>query len=203
MKLKLAIALMLLPGAGRRAGRSRGRHAGPHGGRGAAHPAEGLGGATPRPGDGLRLAGIGPQHLRGRCRCGRRRARGRRQGLVALQAGRRADGAAGHCRPARRRLGRARSIAYETSPSEKAVRSRSPCGRGRLDGDDRRRRGSHLNKRSGATSLLQESLRPAGYARETFAGKAAHRLTPERIQALRDFVAQSARRSACPASASR
>ena len=50
-----------------------------------------------------------------------------------------------------------------------------------------------FNKRSAATAIIQASLLPAGYARETFAGKAAHRLTPERIQALRDFVAQSAK----------
>ena len=50
-----------------------------------------------------------------------------------------------------------------------------------------------MNKRSAAASIIERSLRPAGYVRETFAGKTAHRLTPQRIQALRDFIAQSAR----------
>jgi CubicO group peptidase (beta-lactamase class C family) len=50
-----------------------------------------------------------------------------------------------------------------------------------------------LNKRAAAAGIIQSSLRPAGYAAETFAGRTAHRLTPERIQALRDFIAQSAK----------
>ena len=50
-----------------------------------------------------------------------------------------------------------------------------------------------MNKRSAAAALIERSLRPAGYVRETFAGKTPHHLTPERIQALRDFVAESAR----------
>src|SRR3569623_1199318 len=85
------------------------------------------------------------------------------------------------------------SVAYETSPNEKAVRSALALRQGQawtvmiVDGAE-----ATANKRSGATSLLLESLRPAVYARETFAGKTAHRLTPERIQALRDFIAQSA-----------
>jgi CubicO group peptidase (beta-lactamase class C family) len=85
------------------------------------------------------------------------------------------------------------SIAYETSPSEKATVSALAMRSGAswtvviIDGAE-----STMNKRAAATSLIERSLRPAGYVRETFAGKTAHQLTPERIQALRDFVAQSA-----------
>ncbi len=91
------------------------------------------------------------------------------------------------------------SFAYETSPSERATVSATAM----------RREGgwtvvisngaeSTANKRSAASGALAQSLRPAGYTPETFAGKTAHRLTPERIQALRDFVAQSARELQVP-----
>ena len=85
------------------------------------------------------------------------------------------------------------SIAYETSPSEKAVASALAMRKGGswtvmiADGAE-----ATLGKRSAAASIVQQSLRPAGYQRESFAGKTAHRLTPDRIQALRDFVAESA-----------
>jgi CubicO group peptidase (beta-lactamase class C family) len=84
------------------------------------------------------------------------------------------------------------SIAYETSPNEKAVRSALALRKGQgwtvmiVDGAE-----ATANKRSAAASVIQESLRPSGYARESFAGKPAHRLTAERIQALKDFVAQA------------
>lgn len=85
------------------------------------------------------------------------------------------------------------SMSYETSPGERAVSSATALRSGAawtvvlVDGSE-----ATANKRSAATGMLQSSLRPAGYAPETFAGKTAHRLTPERIQALRDFVAKSA-----------
>jgi CubicO group peptidase (beta-lactamase class C family) len=86
------------------------------------------------------------------------------------------------------------SIAYETSPNERAARSALALRQGKawtvmiVDGAE-----ATFNKRSAASAIVQASLLPAGYVRETFAGKVAHRLTPERIQALRDFIAQSAR----------
>ncbi len=85
-------------------------------------------------------------------------------------------------------------FAYETSPSERAVASALAMRKGAVwtvmivDGAD-----ATLNKRAAAASIIERSLRPAGYAPESFAGKAAHRLTPERVQALRDFIAESAR----------
>ena len=85
-------------------------------------------------------------------------------------------------------------IAYETSPNERRVVSALALRKGAswtvmiADGAE-----ATFAKRSAAASVIQQSLRPAGYARESFAGKAAHRLTPERVAALRDFVATSAR----------
>jgi CubicO group peptidase (beta-lactamase class C family) len=86
------------------------------------------------------------------------------------------------------------SISYETSPNEKAVASALAMRKGTswtvmiADGSE-----ATFGKRSAAASIIQQSLRPAGFQRESFAGKAAHRLSPERIQMLRDFVAESAR----------
>ena len=86
------------------------------------------------------------------------------------------------------------SLAYDTSPSERAVVSALAMRKGTawtvaiVDGAD-----ATMNKRAAAAAIIERSLRPAGYAPETFAGKTAHRLTPDRIQALRDFIAQSAK----------
>ena len=50
---------------------------------------------------------------------------------------------------------------------------------------------STANKRAAAVGVIEASLRPAGAVRETFALAARPiACTPERIQALRDFVAQ-------------
>jgi CubicO group peptidase (beta-lactamase class C family) len=86
------------------------------------------------------------------------------------------------------------SFAYETSPGERTVVSALAMRKGTawtvviIDGAD-----ATANKRSAALAIVERSLRPAGYTPETFAGKTAHRLTPERIQALRDFIAESAK----------
>jgi CubicO group peptidase (beta-lactamase class C family) len=86
------------------------------------------------------------------------------------------------------------SLAYEVSPTERAARSAMALRKGTgwtvliVDGS-----AGTAAKRSAAMSVVQQGLRPAGFQRETFAGKTAHRLTPERVQALRDFVEQSAR----------
>ncbi len=85
------------------------------------------------------------------------------------------------------------SIAYETSPNERAtvsamaMRTASSWTVVIAEGSE-----ATANKRAAAVSVLQRSLRPAGYKPENFAGVAAQRLTPEKIQALRDFVTQSA-----------
>jgi CubicO group peptidase (beta-lactamase class C family) len=86
------------------------------------------------------------------------------------------------------------NISYETSPAEQAVVSALSLRRDEawtvliVYGSQ-----ATANKRSAAVSLAQQALQPAGYERENFADKEAHRLTTERVQALRDFVAESAR----------
>ena len=45
------------------------------------------------------------------------------------------------------------------------------------------------DKRGAALSLVMQSQRPAGYIPESFAGKTAHKLTPERVALLRQFIA--------------
>lgn len=85
------------------------------------------------------------------------------------------------------------NISYETSPNERAVASATVLREGGewvvLITD-----GSELiaNKRTAAISLVGQSIRPAGYTPESFAGQTANPLTPERIQLLRDFVSESA-----------
>jgi CubicO group peptidase (beta-lactamase class C family) len=91
------------------------------------------------------------------------------------------------------------SITYETSPGERAVKSALAMRKGTAwtvaitDGAE-----ATANKRSAASLTLEQSLRPAGYAPESFVGRTAHRLTPVRVQALRDFVAESARQLDVP-----
>lgn len=86
------------------------------------------------------------------------------------------------------------NIVYETSPGEQrtmaalALRTGADWTVMLVDGSE-----AVANKRSAAANLIGQSLRPAGYQRESFAGKTAHRLTPERVRLLRDFVAESAR----------
>jgi CubicO group peptidase (beta-lactamase class C family) len=91
------------------------------------------------------------------------------------------------------------SLSYETPPSEHAVRSVLALRNGTawtvliIDGAS-----ATAAKRSAALSVVQAGLHPAGYARESFAGRTPHPLTPERIQLLRDFVAQSAQALGVP-----
>jgi len=86
------------------------------------------------------------------------------------------------------------SFSYDTSPAERRVVAAMAMRKAAvwtvliLDGAD-----ATMNKRAAAVEIIQQSLRPAGYAPENFAGKAAHRLTPERIMALRAFIAEAAR----------
>jgi CubicO group peptidase (beta-lactamase class C family) len=86
------------------------------------------------------------------------------------------------------------NISYQTSPAEQAVVSALSLRRDEawtvliVYGSQ-----ATANKRSAAVSLAQQALRPAGYERENFAGKEAHRLDPDRVRVLRDFVAESAR----------
>ncbi|NTZ43277.1 beta-lactamase family protein [Altererythrobacter sp. SALINAS58] len=85
------------------------------------------------------------------------------------------------------------NIAYETSPNERAVASATALREGGewvvliVEGSE-----LVANKRSAAISLVGQSIRPAGFTPESFAGKAPNALTPERVNMLRDFVARSA-----------
>jgi CubicO group peptidase (beta-lactamase class C family) len=47
-------------------------------------------------------------------------------------------------------------------------------------------------------SLIQESVQPAGFKRETFAGRAAHPLDAERIGLIKDFVTEQMQRFSIP-----
>lgn len=91
------------------------------------------------------------------------------------------------------------ALSYETSPDERASVSAMALRKGTawtvmiVDGSE-----ATLGKRLAAASIIQQSLRPAGYQRESFAGKTAHRMTPERVKALRDFVAASAQQLGVP-----
>jgi CubicO group peptidase (beta-lactamase class C family) len=55
-----------------------------------------------------------------------------------------------------------------------------------------------LEKREASAFLVQESLRPAGYAKENFAGRTPHQLDAEKLAALRTFLEDGARRLRVP-----
>jgi hypothetical protein len=83
---------------------------------------------------------------------------------------------------------------YETSPNERrvvraiALRAGTAWTVVLLDGSE-----PTFEKRRAPLALVLNSLRPAGYQRESFAGKTPHRLDPERVAKMREFVAQAAR----------
>ena len=79
---------------------------------------------------------------------------------------------------------------YETSPNERAVVFASARRSGTdwvvviVEGDE-----GTYEKRAGPISLLNASLRPKGYARESFAGRKAHPLDAARVETMKAFVA--------------
>src|SRR5688572_14865641 len=85
------------------------------------------------------------------------------------------------------------TIAYETSPNERRAVQALALRKDRhwtvmiVDGAE-----AAFGRRLAAAGLLQQSLRPAGYERESFSGRTAHRLTPERVELIRAFVAEAA-----------
>jgi len=91
------------------------------------------------------------------------------------------------------------AFAYETSPNERRVVQALAMRHGTnwtvmiMDGAE-----SAFSRRLAAAGLLQQSLRPAGYERENFAGRTAHRLTPERIELLRAFMAEAMQKLGVP-----
>lgn len=88
---------------------------------------------------------------------------------------------------------------YETSPNERLVVVAVALHAGDmwtvvlLDGSE-----PTLGKRGAQVGRIVGSLRPKGYARESFAGRKALPLTPERIQELRSFVEASMKKLEVP-----
>lgn len=84
-----------------------------------------------------------------------------------------------------------KAFQYETSPNERAVVSAFAWRAGEawtvvlVDGTE-----PTFEKRAAPLRLVLQSLRPKGYARESFAGKKAHPLDESRLAALREFVAK-------------
>ncbi len=95
--------------------------------------------------------------------------------------------------PARNGWDETMLVTYEVSPNEHLAVSSIAFRKGEtwtisiLDANQ-----ATLEKRSAAVSQLVGSLRPGGYARESFAGKTAHPLDPARVAQLVDFVRASA-----------
>lgn len=96
-------------------------------------------------------------------------------------------------RPARNGWDEQALVEYEHSPTEHldiysiAHRKGSDWTVAIVDGSQ-----STTEKRDAAISLIVQSLRPAGYSRESFSGKTSHPLDPALVTALLDFVRKSA-----------
>ncbi len=81
------------------------------------------------------------------------------------------------------------NIAYVTGPEEHRVIAAEAYRKDAnwtvilIDGSE-----STFEKRDAAVGVVVASMQPEGYVRETFAGRTAHRLTPERVNELISFV---------------
>lgn len=81
------------------------------------------------------------------------------------------------------------NFAYVTSPNEHLTVAATAMRAGKawtvaiIEGSD-----ATLDKRSAAVGLVGASLTAAGYTRESFAGRTANRLTPQRVAELLSFV---------------
>ena len=88
---------------------------------------------------------------------------------------------------------------YETSPNERAVLGALARRAGELwtiiilDGSE-----PTFEKRGSQFGLIIQSLRPKGYERETFAGRKALSLTPERVAEIKSFVEDSMKKLGVP-----
>jgi CubicO group peptidase (beta-lactamase class C family) len=93
-------------------------------------------------------------------------------------------------RPPRQGWDERDALDYETSPNEKADVGAIAFRKGTawtvaiIDGSN-----ATSEKRGAAIGLVIQSLRPAGYTRESFAGRIAKPLDPSRVEAMRSFVA--------------
>jgi CubicO group peptidase (beta-lactamase class C family) len=92
-----------------------------------------------------------------------------------------------------------RSYSYETSPNERRVVTAVALKRGAtwtvvvVDAAQ-----ATLEQRGAQTALIRQSLRPKGYAEETFAGKKAHALDPTHVRQLTDFVERAMKELSIP-----
>ena len=102
-------------------------------------------------------------------------------------------------RPPRNGWDERQVVDYETSPNEKRVMQAIAYRAGAawtiaiLDGQE-----GTAEKRLAAVGLVTQSLRPAGYTRESFAGRAAHPMDAARIEQLKSFVTQAMRELGIP-----
>jgi CubicO group peptidase (beta-lactamase class C family) len=101
--------------------------------------------------------------------------------------------------PARDGWDEEKNFDYETSPNERAVIQALAWRAGEnwtvtlLDGKE-----PTFEKRGSQFGLILQSLRPKGYKKETFAGRKALPLTPERIAELKRFVETSMKKLDIP-----
>lgn len=91
---------------------------------------------------------------------------------------------------------------YEVSPNERRVLVAMALRKGTgwtvmlADGSE-----ATAEKRGAALGLMQQSIRPAGYSRESFAGRTAHPMDAARIAELRSFVEQGMKELGVPGAA--
>jgi CubicO group peptidase (beta-lactamase class C family) len=102
-------------------------------------------------------------------------------------------------RPPRNGWEEREAIDYETSPNEKREMTAMGFRAGKtwtvaiVDGSE-----GTAEKRGAALGLVMQSLRPAGYSRENFVGRAAHPMDAARIGQLKAFVAESMKELGIP-----
>ncbi|HSI05148.1 MAG TPA: serine hydrolase domain-containing protein, partial [Myxococcota bacterium] len=95
-------------------------------------------------------------------------------------------------RPPRKGWDQRKVFSYETSPNEKRVVTAIALRRAEqwtvvaMDGDQ-----GGFEKRVGQIQLVGDSLRPAGYSRESFAGKTAHELDADAVAKIMNVVDQA------------
>ena len=105
-------------------------------------------------------------------------------------------------RPAREGWDERQVFEYETSPNERAVvvaiaeRAGASWTVMILDGSE-----PTVEKRDAPINLIFESLRPKGYARESFAGRKANPLDTARIEQMKSFVQSSMQQLGVPGAA--
>ncbi|HEX3466549.1 MAG TPA: serine hydrolase domain-containing protein [Candidatus Elarobacter sp.] len=94
--------------------------------------------------------------------------------------------------PARNGWDAGSAVAYDVPPNEHLVVQAVALRHGNawtvmiVEGNE-----ATAEKRSGAVALVGQSLRPAGYTREQFTGRVAHRLDPARVAELTSFIQTS------------